>query len=268
VTYRWILVDQEVSPDRLHLSPVTTEAVAESAAAGRPAVLVRRQRPYVLLGPQDRRLPRIAEAVHWAEAQGIPVYMRIGGGSLVFLDDHCLSFGAARPCRDLTTLEQNYRDLAGPVVDALHSLGIPARFGAAPGSYCEGPWDIVADGVKIAGIAQAIRGGYTLVSGMILMDQDPVATTAFVQELYHRAGSGQRLDPRAVTNLATVLGRPVSHRELTEALHAAFLAAFALQPDRLSDPEWARARELARIRRFSTAASGTPPAQAMPGGGG
>jgi octanoyl-[GcvH]:protein N-octanoyltransferase len=255
--YRFIVVDREVSPDRLRLSPVTTEAVAETSAMGRPAILIRRQLPYILLGPQDRRLPTIREAVAWAEAAGYPTYMRIGGGSAVLLDDHCLSFGVARPCRDLTTLERNYRELAGPVVEALRDLGVPAVFGAAAGSFCEGPWDIVADGVKVAGIAQAIRGGYTLVSGMILLDQDPVATTAVIQEIYRRAGSRTRLNPDAVSNVRRLTGRLVTHEEMTRALYQAFSRHFALEVDVMSETEWARAATLITERRFLNPASST-----------
>jgi octanoyl-[GcvH]:protein N-octanoyltransferase len=264
--YRLVVLDQGLSSDRLELSPVTTEAVAETAATGEPVIVIRRQAPYLLLGPQDRRLPTIGDAAAWAEAVGVPTYMRIGGGSAVLIDNHCLSFGVARPCRDLTTLEQNYRELAGPVVEALQGFGIPARFGAAAGSFCEGPWDIVAEGQKIAGIAQAIRAGYALVSGMILIDQDPVQATGFVQEIYRRAGSATILDPSAVTNLTTLLGRSMTHAELTTRLQGAFANHFPVYKDELRPHEWIRAAELVALRRFPAPGAVTAgPAAPRPG---
>ena len=124
-SYRWIPITRQNHPDRLHLSPVVAEAIAITAAGGEPAVLVREQHRYLLLGPQDRRLPRIAEAARAAEADGWPAFLRIGGGSAVLLDEGTLSFGAARPCRDLTTLVRNFRELAAGAVAALHRVGLP-----------------------------------------------------------------------------------------------------------------------------------------------
>ena len=234
----------------LALSPVITEVVAETAARQGVALVVRQQDPYLLLGPQDRRLPTIESAAAWAEAEGVPVYMRIGGGSAVYLDGGCLSFGAARPCRDLTTLERNYRELAGPVIDALQALGLPAQFGAAAGSYCEGPWDIVVDGVKVAGVAQAIRGGFTLVSGMILLDQDPVEATGFVQEVYRRAGSPLQLSAAAVTSVAHLIGRRVPSDEMEQRIREAWSLRLPLYEDPLTAEELGRAEALIAERRF------------------
>lgn len=249
--YRWLTLTQELDADRLWLSPVMAEAVALTAAAGRPSILVREQPRYVLLGPKDRRLPRITEAARELEREGIPVFMRIGGGSAVLLDHHCVSFAVARPCRDLTTLERNFREMAEGVILGLQALGLPAGFGAAAGSYCEGPYDLVVEGRKIAGVAQAIRRGFSLVSGMILVDQDPVSTTATIQRLYDMAGSTTRLRADAVTSLQALVHRPVSHQELFSCLEEGFRQAFgSLVPDPISEAEWDEAAALYPSRRF------------------
>jgi octanoyl-[GcvH]:protein N-octanoyltransferase len=250
VPYRWLTVTRETHPDRLHLSPVLAEAVAMTAAAGQPAVLVREQHRYLLLGPQDRRLPTVAAAAEAAAAEGWPAFMRIGGGSAVLLDEGTLSFGAARPCRDLTTLVQNFHELAGGAVRALRRLGLPAQFGAAPGSYCEGPYDIVVDGQKVAGVAQAIRQGFTLVSGMLLVNQDPALVTERIQRLYRDAGAPKHLQSSAVTSLAVLMGRSPSRSELIDALRAGYSDAFRLFDDEVRPEEWARAERLLPARRF------------------
>src|SRR5690606_27095759 len=152
--------------------PALAEAIGEAVARGEvpPTLLLRWQRPHVLLGPVDGRLPRLGEGVRWLEARGYPVYMRISGGSAVFLDEHCLGFAVAVPCRDLTRLRDNYERLLAGLIAALVSLGIPARFGEAPGSYCPGPYDLLLeDGRKIAGVAQAMRRGFAEVGGMLLV---------------------------------------------------------------------------------------------------
>lgn len=248
--YRWVELDQTREPDVFELSPVMAEAIAYTAAGGQPTILIRRQPPYLLLGPQDRRLPQLERAVNEVQAGGWPTFMRIGGGSAVLLDDRCLSFAVARPCRDFTTLERNFRELAGGVIRALHDLGLPAKFGQAAGSYCEGPYDIVVHGQKVAGVSQAIRRGFALVSGMVLLDQDPVATTAHIQRFYQSAGSDKVLQASAVTNLSRLLDRPILHAELTTALRGGFAAQFSLVVDRLTAQERATAQTLYPLRRF------------------
>lgn len=240
--------DQEA----LALSPVLPEVVAKTAAdRDEWVVIVRRQDPYVLLGPKDQRLPHLSDAVAWLESLGYPVFVRIGGGSAVMLDATCLSFGVARPCRDLTIWEKNFRELSEGTLRGLKRLGIPAEFGRAVGSYCEGPFDLVGDGKKIAGIAQAIRQGFSLVSGMVLVHQDPLQTTALLQEFYERAGSNLRLDPGAVTALNQFPGQStVTVDAVQEALVAGHQEIYDLYPEPLTPSEWESANTLYHTRQL------------------
>ncbi len=244
----------------LHLSPALAEAIATSVAAhaAPPTYGLRRQRPYVLLGPQDLRLPRTEAGVAWLQAQGLPVYVRVGGGAAVLLDEGCLSFFAAIPTRDLGSVDENFRALTAPVRTALARLTVPVRFGRAPGSFCEGPQDLVSQGGrKIAGVSQALRRGYSLVSGMLLVRQDPVATTALLQEFYRRAGSGRELRASAVTSLAQELGRAPSLEEVRQAIvEAAGELGWDKEPSMPSPQEAAGAEELLGRRRFLSAAHG------------
>lgn len=252
VSARFIDIQASVGPDLFRLSPVLAEVLGQfSAKTGEWGVMIREHDPYLLLGPKDRRLPQLEEATRWASQQGYPVFMRVGGGSVVLLDRTCLSFAVSMPCRDLTVWEQNFRVMAQPVIDGLTMLGIPCRFGRAEGSYCEGPFDLVTSGSgqKISGIAQAIRGGSALVSGMILVEQDPVRTTHFIQEFYRRAGSGQVLRESVVTALSRLPGfETVTTSAVRDALVRGFAETFDMRPDILSPQEWATAQKLAEAR--------------------
>lgn len=230
----------------LALSPVLPEVVAKTAAERDEwVVIIRRQEPYVLLGPKDQRLPHLSEAVAWLRSLGYPVFVRIGGGSAVLLDATCLSFGVARPCRDLTVWEKNFRELSEGTIRGLQGLGIPAQFGRAKGSYCEGPFDLVVHGKKIAGIAQAIRQGFSLVSGMVLVSQRPKETTAVLQEFYERAGSDLRLDPGAVTALNQIPGHAsIGVEAVQEALVAGHQSLYDLHSEPLTPSEWELAQSL------------------------
>ncbi|MCL5116081.1 MAG: lipoate--protein ligase family protein [Firmicutes bacterium] len=249
---RFVHLSAQSPAEELLLSPVLAETVARwSADRQSTAVVIRHQRPYILLGPKDRRLPRLDEAVAWLNRQGYPVFMRIGGGSAVLLDEECLSFAISKPCRDFTLWEANFRSMAQGVIDGLRGIGIDCGFGRAEGSYCEGPYDLVADGQKIAGIAQAIRGGFALVSGMLLIRQDPVATTALLQEFYRRAESDLVLNPDAVTALTRLPHMSHLTTEMVEeALKNGFARHYHLVPEPLTPEELQLAHALLDERQL------------------
>lgn len=239
-------------PDWLDLSPVSAETMGRSVAAGEatPTVLIRHQRPYVLLGPRDHRLPDLPGGIRYLQGLGLPVYDRIGGGSAVLLDQDCISFAVARPCRDLGAIARNYDELTAGVRLALRGLGLETEFGAAIGSYCEGPNDLLVGGLKVAGVAQSVRGGFALVSGMLLVRQDPVHATDLINRFYAAAGGEPDRRADVVTSMEARLGRPVSTTEIQERLLAGFASVFDLEPDRFTDAEKERARSLVPIRRM------------------
>lgn len=252
-TYRLICIDGDASAELVDLSPVIAEAVALSVGAGDapPTVIVRRQRPYALLGPKDRRLPSLAKGLTVLREAGLPIYQRIAGGSAVILDEGCVSFAVAKPCRDLTSIHRNFDELTVGVRLALRRLGIESEFGAAPGSFCEGPYDLVVAGRKIAGVAQAMRRGFALVSGMLLVSQDPARITELLNEFYAAAGGAADLIPDNVVNLSGLLGRPVHTVEVEQALKEGFAEAHPYAEDLPSAAEIELAKELSISRRVA-----------------
>lgn len=250
--YRLIYIDDH-DKDLLALSPVIAEAAALSVGAGDapPTVVIRRQTPYALLGPKDRRLPALDTGIKVLRDAGLPVYERIAGGSAVILDEGCVSFAVVKPCRDFTRIHRNFDEMTVGVRIALRSLGIDSQFGAAPGSFCEGPYDLVSNGRKIAGIAQAMRRGFALVSGMLLVSQDPVRVTELLNEFYAAAGGGADLIPDNVVHLSALLGRTVSIEEVERALKEGFAQAHGLTAGELTAAELSQAKALMASRRIA-----------------
>ncbi|MGC8489992.1 MAG: lipoate--protein ligase family protein, partial [Clostridia bacterium] len=91
-----------------------------------------------------------------------------------------------------------------------------------------------------------------LVSGMILVSQDPVATTRQIEELYRLGGEPHALRPEAVTNLEQLLNRPVAMEEVESALRAGFASMYDLQPSVLDQGEWERATGLYAARQLGS----------------
>ncbi len=249
-TYRLIDIRPDRFPDLLPWSPVLAETAARRVAAtNMPAILLRSQSAYVLLGPQDRRLPKLSDGLRWLKSQGLPVLFRVGGGSAVLLDHHCVSFAVIRPSRDLTAWRTNFIDMTQGVLRGLAMLGVSAQFGEAPGSYCPGPYDLLVAGKKVAGVAQAIRGGYAMVSGMLIVDQDPVATTALLQEFYDRAGKVQFLRSEAVAELASWV--PVTVNQVFDAIIGGYSQTDVLHQDPLTQDEIILAQRLYQERNLA-----------------
>lgn len=235
------------------LSPVIVEAIAHAVGTGEspPTVVIRRQTRYALLGPKDGRLPRLSEGLAVLREAGYPVYERIAGGSAVVLDENCVSFAVAKPCRDLTTIHKNFHELSAGVIEAVAELGAPAEFGAAPGSFCEGGYDLVVAGRKIAGIAQALRRGFALVSGMLLVNQDPGPITDLLNQFYAAAGGAAELIPDNVVHLSDLLRRPLSLDEVEDALKVGFNRVHGLVPGQPTAAEIAHAHTLLLRRRVA-----------------
>lgn len=251
-TWRLIIVDAN-DLEALYLSPVLAETIAEAVAAGHqpPTVLIRRQQPYVLLGPADARLPGAKAGIAWLKDQGLPVFVRISGGSAVLLDEGCLSFAVAIPSRDLTSLRSNYERLAGGVIDGLADLGVESYFAEVENTYCPGPYDLASGGKKIAGIAQALRRGFSEVGGMILVSQEAEQAIRVLEGFYEAAGDPRRYDPEQHTNLSELCGRPVSLEEVTQAVAGAYARRVPLYEGSLSRDELARAHQLIHERRLT-----------------
>lgn len=251
--YRLIAIGADASPELMEISPVIAEAVAHAVGAGEspPTVIIRRQSRYALLGPKDARLPQLDRGLAVLQAAGLPVFERIAGGSAVILDEDCVSFAVAKPCRDLTSIHRNFRELSAGVIEAVGELGADAVFGAAPGSFCEGGYDLVVGGLKVAGIAQALRRGFTLVSGMLLVNQDPVPITDLLNRFYAAAGGSAHLIPDNVINLSQLLGRPLSVEQVETALYNGFAKVHGLEPSQPSEAEIAQAWALLNGRRVA-----------------
>lgn len=268
-TFRRVRID--LGHPAIDLSPVLAETIAPWALSPngefgehrRVLCLVRRQRRYALLGPRDRRLPDLAAGIAYLEGQGLAAFMRTGGGSLVVLDEDCLSFALAWPCRNPGHVADHFVALSEPVRMALAALGVPAAIGQARGSYCEGPTDLVGpDGRKVAGMSQALRNGVAMVSGMLLVRQDADWATSVVAGFERFAGGDPgHLRADAVTSLARLRGRGLSVDEVADVLEGTiriWAGSLGLREAKgagtrtLLPEEWLRAESLITLRRVGT----------------
>lgn len=125
-------------------------------------------------------------------ARGWPVFVRDSGGTAVVHRPGMLNFSVYDVRRaDAFDVTACFEAFTRRLIDALTGLGIAARTGRVDGSYCDGRFNIVAAGRKIAGTACLVRQRHGLTGllahAAICVEGDPCvdieAITAFERGL-------------------------------------------------------------------------------------
>ncbi len=170
-------------------------------------------------------------------AKGWPVFLRSTGGdvtpqapgiiniSIIFT----IAPGRPKPIQDA------YRMLCAPILSRLETLGIPAYSAAAPGSFCDGAYNIVVAGKKLAGTAQRwrqlkrsngpSRSHAVLAHAFLLCQVDLAEVTGAVNEFYRSCKIEHRVRRDSHITLSDLceIGTPTMCRDATPRLIAKWL---------------------------------------------
>jgi lipoate-protein ligase A len=173
----------------------------------------------LIVGRHDARLPAFQHAARTLAARGWPVALRETGGAAVPQGPGVLHLSLIMPRSRVEgcSTDAVYHLLGEPLQILLAGVGIVAGFGAVPGAFCDGRFNLQVAGRKIAGTAQAWRAGvcqrqgrrdgYVLAHAALAVAQDVPAAAAAVTDFYALAGRAQVCDPRAHTSVRDELLR-------------------------------------------------------------
>lgn len=157
-----------------------------------PHALLQWSAPRALVVPRSTaRKAAFAEAAAASAREGWPVHVRESGGGVVPLARGvlCVAMAWTSPA---VRIEEGYRRLCAPLVAALADLGVAAEIGWVPGAFCDGAYNLVAGGRKIAGTAQRwkrARGGdVALAHAVLLVDADLEELVGAVDRFAARCG--------------------------------------------------------------------------------
>jgi len=100
-----------------------------------------------------------------------------------------------------------YRALCALLERTLAALGVAASPQAVEGSFCDGRYNLAANGRKLVGTAQAWRRAQgvpvVLAHAVIVLDADPAALTAATNAFEEGLGQARRYREDALTSVAT-----------------------------------------------------------------
>lgn len=147
----------------------TKELIDAVGETGEPAVRVWQPHEQLVFGRRDTNRDGYERAREAATAQGVPVVERTVGGHAVYYTGGTISFLRAAPSGELRTgIDARYERITTELQAALADLGVEAREGEPPGSFCPGAHSLTAEG-KIVGLAQRVRRDVAVVAGILLV---------------------------------------------------------------------------------------------------
>lgn len=181
----------------------TADMLAWTARNEEPTLRVWTPHRQLAFGRRDVRADTYEEAAEIAREAGFEPYERSVGGRAVAYTGTTVAFARAVPAEDIRTgMNDRYEDAATTVQRALWKLHVPAQRGEPENTFCPGDYSLSYRG-KIAGIAQRVRKGAALVSGVILVDDhDEIA--ALLDEVY--PALSVPFDPETVGSIANADG--------------------------------------------------------------
>ncbi|MDH3687056.1 MAG: hypothetical protein OEP95_12565 [Myxococcales bacterium] len=229
----WRVVDDRTggtAAERLDRDRQLLEAVRAGHAP--PTARLWENSQCVVAARSERNLPGLEAARAQLAPHGWPVLVRDSGGTAV---PHApgilhLSLAFRPPERPLCTLDSVYAALALPLQRGLARIGVAAEFGDVPGSFCDGRFNLVTRGRKLAGTAQRWRArpgaaspsrGAVLAHALLLVSGDVTEWTRTINAFYAEAGSARRYEPAASITVAECVGE--SGPPLVEKIRAILL---------------------------------------------
>jgi len=184
-----------------------TSALRDRVAdAGRPAVRVWAPARIVAFGRRDVRGDGYDAAADAARDRGFePVERSVGGRAVAYDGETTLAFARFTPVDGVRGgLDDRYEALTRDLERALADLGVDTSRGEPPESFCPGQHSLrVAEGGKLAGLAQRVTQGAAITSGVLVVaNHDELA--AVLDAVY--GALDVPFDPDSVGSVATAGG--------------------------------------------------------------
>lgn len=155
---------------------VTRELVSTASETGEPGLRVWYPPAQVAFGPRDQARDGYQAARNATIDCGSQPSERETGGRPVAFTGDVLAFVRAEPADPTEPgIDRRYEETMVALETTFEGIGVEARRGEPPATWCPGRYSLSADG-KLAGLAQRIRREVAIVAGAVVVrDADAVA---------------------------------------------------------------------------------------------
>jgi lipoate-protein ligase A len=219
---RWRFLRSEF-PEDPALNYAIETSISEHVGTGVVPPTLRLWQPgkCLAVGRFDSKLPNFESAVAAMKEKGVLVLQRMSGGKAVWQDKGYLNFSVIIP-RTRIGIPEAYRKYSEGLIRGFRSLGVETDFEHVEGAFCDGPYDLAANGIKLVGTAQVQKKNFIMVHGTILIDCDVRDMVEIVSRFYEIAGEPSHLITETMASLRDLAGREVSMSESIEAIRAGY----------------------------------------------
>ena len=142
-----------------------TDGIACEASllqAGQPAMLIWTADENALVVPKAlARRDNMKGPMADAASNGWPVVTRGSGGGIVPQGPSTLNLAMVVSMSDACTLGEGYRLICNIIAKALSRFDVTSTTGPCENAFCDGQWNVLVDGRKLAGTAQRWRATST-----------------------------------------------------------------------------------------------------------
>ena len=132
-----------------------SEQLRLSNPISKASVVFWESNPALVVGIREMRLPRAVPAVERMAEAGWQVAVRRSGGSAFPVTQGVLNISLMTHVP--VNLDLGYQQFCEAIIAGLGPLGLPIAVGPTPGSFCDGRYNLMIDGRKIAGTSQQWR---------------------------------------------------------------------------------------------------------------
>lgn len=177
--------------------------------------------PYIILGLQDARLPKLSYGLDYISDAGFDYIVRNSGGLGVVLDEGVLNISLILPKADFPYIEKGY-DIMTELVTKMFPEGKIEAYEISA-SYCPGTYDLSIGGKKFAGISQRRIKDGVAVQIYLSVTGSGSERALMMQDFYRDAHAEESakftypvINPEHMATLNELLGADFSIEEVEE----------------------------------------------------